>query len=58
MYANLAVKEKVSHADASDSKKEYESLNRYCDRQVKSRKFIKKRTEDREEHVQWKKQKE
>lgn len=51
------MREKVTHVESSDNQKEYESLNRYCDRQVKSRKFIKKKTEDRQEHVQWKKQK-
>lgn len=52
------MRDKVTHAEQGDNKKEYESLNRYCDRQVKSRKFIKKKTEDRQEHVQWKQQKE
>ena len=57
-YQNQVVKDKVTHAESSDNQKEYETLNRYCDRQVKSRKFIKKKVEEREEHVQWKRQKE
>jgi hypothetical protein len=56
-YANQAVREKVQLTEGSDSLKEYETLQRYCDRQVKSRKIIKRKGEELEEHVTWKRHK-
>jgi hypothetical protein len=48
----------VSHFESSENDKERETLERYCNRQVKSRKFIKRKIEDLEEKIQWKRQKE
>lgn len=56
-FQNQVVRNRVTNAENSDSQKEYETLNRYCDRQVKSRKLIKRKTDDRVEQVTWKRQK-
>lgn len=44
-YQNAVVREKVCASEGTDSRKEYETLQRYCERQDKSRKNIKKRGE-------------
>lgn len=48
-YYNQLIRDKVNHAEGSDSQKEYETLQRYCDRQVKSSKFIKRKSEEQVE---------
>ena len=45
-YQNMVIREKVYNVEGSDSQKEYETLQRYCDRQVKSRKLIKRKTDE------------
>lgn len=56
-YQHEIVKSRISNLGQTDHKKVYETLQRYCDRQVKSRKIVTRKTEEREDQTQWKKQK-
>lgn len=47
----------MNQAQTDVSHKEHETLNRYCERQLKSTKIIKRKNEEQEERVQWKRQK-
>ena len=47
----------MTHQESGDADKERETLERYCNRQVKSRKFIKRKNEDLDEKIAWKRQK-
>ena len=56
-YQSEQLRNRVKDAQSEVSHKEKETLNRYCERQLKSSKFIKRKAEEQEEKVQWKRQK-
>ena len=56
-YQSEQVRNRLNQACSDVSHKEHETLNRYCERQLKSSKILKRKQEEQEEHVQWKRQK-
>jgi hypothetical protein len=56
-YQHESVRTRLSHKGSSDHHKIYDTLQRYCERQVKSRKTVKKKIETRDENIQWKRHK-
>lgn len=51
------MKNRLTQAHSEGNHKEHETLNRYCERQLKSSKFLKSKKEDLEEKIEWKRQK-